>query len=76
MLPARWQSSRVTSGVSFVPAGRDINFKVAATLLSESTFRNGDWLQRDAERGLERVVEDRIAGGVGKIGQDDGVFLG
>jgi hypothetical protein len=30
--------------VSFVPAGRDINFKVAATLLSGSTFRNGDWL--------------------------------
>ena len=32
LLPARWQSSWVTSGVSFVPAGRDINFKVAATL--------------------------------------------
>ena len=45
LLPARWQSSRVTSGVSFVPVGRDIIFKVVATLFSESTFRNGDWFR-------------------------------
>src|SRR5271156_3968269 len=28
-----------------MPAGRDINFKVAAILFSGSTFRNGDWLR-------------------------------
>jgi hypothetical protein len=33
-------------------------------------------IQRDAERGLERVVEDCIAGVVGKIGENNGVFLG
>ena len=42
LLPARWQSSRATSGVSFVPAGRVISCKVFATSLSESTFRKGD----------------------------------
>src|SRR5208282_4539454 len=45
LLLARWQSSRATSGVSFVPAGRDIICKVAATLFYGSTLRNGDWLR-------------------------------
>ncbi len=44
-LPARWQTSRATSGRSFASAGRVINFNVAATLFSESTFRNGDWFR-------------------------------
>ena len=32
--------------------------------------------QRDGERCLQRVVEDRITGAVGKVGENDGVFLG
>ncbi len=36
LLPARMQSSRATSGVSFVLTGRVISFSVAATLLSEA----------------------------------------
>ena len=30
----------------------------------------------DAERLLERVIEDRVAGGVGEVGEHDRVFLG
>jgi hypothetical protein len=30
----------------------------------------------NAERSLERVIEYRIAGAVGKIGENDRVFLG
>ena len=32
--------------------------------------------QRDAERGLQRIVEDGVAGAVGKIGENDRVFFG
>src|SRR5208282_421106 len=45
LLPARWQSSRATSGASLVSGGRVISCNVLATLLSESTFRNGDWFR-------------------------------
>ena len=43
LLPARWHKSRATSVVSFVFAGRVISFSVSLTLLSDSTFRKGDW---------------------------------
>ncbi len=33
-------------------------------------------VQRNVECGLERVVEDRIARAVGKVGENDGVFVG
>jgi hypothetical protein len=61
--------------VSFVPAGRVIICKVFATSLSESTFRKAI-AAGNAERRLQRVVENRIARAVGKIGENDGVFLG
>ena len=32
--------------------------------------------QGNVERRLQRVVEDRIARAVGKIGENDGVFVG
>jgi hypothetical protein len=61
--------------VSFVSAGRVISFSVAATLLSESTFRNGDWLRETLSAVLERVVKHRIAGTVGEVGEHDSVFI-
>jgi hypothetical protein len=42
LLPARWQSSLATSGVSFVSAGRVISCKVIETSLLESRLRKGD----------------------------------
>ena len=46
--------------------------------LSDLAFRKEvyEWrlLQRHGQRGLERVVEDRVAGGVGEVGEHDGVF--
>ena len=42
LLPVRWQTSRVTSGVNRSPAGRPISFKVSFTLLSEIRSRKGD----------------------------------
>jgi hypothetical protein len=75
LLPARWQSSRVTSGVSFVLAGRDINFKVAATLFSGSTFRNGDWLR--ATLSAVFSVSSKTASPVllAKSNENDGVLI-
>ena len=42
LLPVRWQTSCVTSGVKRSPAGRPISFKVSFTLLSDSRTRKGD----------------------------------
>src|SRR5208283_5769407 len=42
LLWARWQTSRVTSGVSRVLAGRVISLRVSTTLSSERRFRKGD----------------------------------
>ena len=43
---------------------------------SESKFRNGDCSSCDDSPCLQRTVEDRIAGGVGEVGENDGVLLG
>src|ERR1035438_10634080 len=42
LLPARWQTSRAKSGVSFVLVGRVICCKVSATPLSESILRSAE----------------------------------
>ncbi len=36
----------------------------------------GRLFEIDGEGLLERAVEDRVAGGVGEVGEDDGIFLG
>ena len=42
LLPVRWQTSCVTSGVNRSPAGRPISFNVSFTLRSETRARKGD----------------------------------
>src|ERR1019366_10335257 len=42
LLPERWQTSRVTSGVNRSPTGRPISFKVSLTLSAEIRPRKGD----------------------------------
>ena len=48
MLPAPLAKLAGHVGVSFVSGGRVISFNVATTLLSETTFRNGDWFRETA----------------------------
>ena len=76
MLPARWQSSRATSGVSFVLAGRVISCKVFATSLSGSTLRKGDCRRETLSAVFSVSSKIAIARAVGKIGENDGVLVG
>jgi hypothetical protein len=73
LLPARWHSSRATSGVSFVSAGRVISRNVAARVLSGRRFRNGD-CRSETPSAVFRV-ENRVAGAVCEIGEHDRVFF-
>ena len=76
LLPARWQSSRATSGVSFVPAGTGHQFQGRRNLVLREHIQERRLVESHAERLLERVVEHRIARFVAEIGENDGVFLG
>ena len=76
LLPVRWQTSRVTSGVKRSPGERPISFKVSFTLRSESRVEKGRLLKLYRESLLQRVVEYRIARLVVEIGEDNGVLIG
>ena len=75
VLPVRSQTSRATSGVNRSPAGRPISFNVSFTLAFRNQVEKRGLLQLDREPLLQRVIENRVAGGVGEVGQDDGVFV-
>ena len=64
LLPVRWQTSRVTSGVNRSPAGRPISFNVSFTLRSETRSRKGDCSSWTESPCFKRVVETAVAGRV------------
>jgi hypothetical protein len=70
----RRESSRATSGVSFVLVGRDICRRVLATTLSRSTFRKGD-CRRETLSGV-LSVSSKIASPVLYAGKHRLVRLG
>jgi hypothetical protein len=69
LLPARWQSSRATSGVSFVPAGRVISCRVFATSLS-ATVRDASGVLAKLLNGGHSTIAGRLAGAFRNSGRD------
>ena len=76
LLPARWQTSRATSGVSLVPAGLVIRLQVGRDAILGEHVEEWRLIERDGQRGFQRVVEHGIAGAVGEVGDNDGVLVG
>ena len=74
LLPVRWQTSRVTSGVNRSPAGRPISFKRLVHLAVGNQVEKGGLLQLHRESLLQRVVEYAVAGLVVEIGEDNRVL--
>ena len=66
--------SRAVSGVRRASAGWPIIFRVCWMRSSERRFEKWRLVELHGETLAERAVEDGIAGGVGEIGKDDGVF--
>ena len=73
--PRRWQISRAFSGVTRVSGGCPIKASVARICASGNTLRNGDCWSWAAgpSRG---AVEQRVAGAIGEVGEQDRVLLG
>ena len=71
--PLRWQSSRDKSGVSAVAAGLPISRSDCCIRSSEMRLRVGRLLELDRHGLAQGGVEDRLAGVVGNLAEDDAV---
>src|SRR6266849_1835135 len=75
LMPSRWQISRPTSLVMRSLGLRPMNCNVWRIFCSGKTFKYGD-CQIDGQRLLQSAIEDRVGGGVYKIGNQDRIFFG
>ena len=76
LLPVRWQTSRVTSGVRPVTGGTAHQLQCLIYPALGNQGEKGRLLKLYRESLLQRVVEYRIARLVVEIGKNDGVLVG
>lgn len=73
LLDSRWQTSRAVAVVKRSSGERPMYRSVSRMRSSGITLRKGESDELDCQRLPERVVENRIAGRIGEVRQDDGV---
>ncbi len=76
MLPVRRQSSLATSGGDVLGGCAAHQLQRLADFAVGKNVEEGGLFEIDGQRLLQGAVEDRVAGGVDEVGEDDSVFLG
>ena len=76
LMPSRTPISRAISGVIFVVGRFAEIFEALAQVVFADDGEQRRLLELDVERLIQCGVEDRIAGLISEVGEDDRVFLG